>query len=215
MSVSCDVYFYKTITQLNLKNLYDTFNKFGFGSKTNIDIPNEASGLVPDKSYMSKRYGKYGWSRGVLLNLAIGQGELLVTPIQILNYINLLSTKGRSPNSHFVFVDNLPQNVKPELSSEIWNNIHDGLRSAIISRNGTGKKSDPKFNDFLVYGKTGTAENPHGENHAWFVGWADYNKAKYSIVVLLENAGSGGAVAAPMAKKVFEKIIENSGFASR
>ena len=215
ISVSCDVYFYKTVTQLNLKNLYDTFNQFGFGSKTNIDIPNEASGLVPDKGYMSKRYGKYGWSRGVLLNLAIGQGELLVTPIQILNYINLLSTKGRSPNSHFVFVDNLPQNVKPELSSEIWNNIHDGLRSAIVSRNGTGKKSDPKFNDFLVYGKTGTAENPHGENHAWFVGWADYNKEKYSIVILLENAGSGGAVAAPMAKKVFEKIIENSGFASR
>ncbi|MBT4927338.1 penicillin-binding protein 2 [bacterium] len=215
ISVSCDVYFYKTVTQLNLKNLYDTFNQFGFGSKTNIDIPNEASGLVPDKGYLSKRYGKYGWSRGVLLNLAIGQGELLVTPIQILNYINLLSTKGRSPNSHFVFVDNLPQNVKPELSSEIWNNIHDGLRSAIVSRNGTGKKSDPKFNDFLVYGKTGTAENPHGENHAWFVGWADYNKEKYSIVILLENAGSGGAVAAPMAKKVFEKIIENSGFASR
>jgi len=215
MSVSCDVYFYKTVTQLSLKNLYDTFNQFGFGSKTNIDVPNEASGLVPDKSYMSKRYGKYGWSRGVLLNLAIGQGELLVTPIQILNYINLLSTKGRSPNTHFVFVDNLPQNVKPELSSEIWNNIHDGLRSAIVGSNGTGKKSDPKFNDFVVYGKTGTAENSHGENHAWFVGWADYNKEKFSIVILLENAGSGGAVAAPMAKKVFEKIIENSQFASR
>ena len=215
MSVSCDVYFYKTVTQLSLENLYDTFKQFGFGSKTNIDIPNEASGLVPDKSYMSKRYGKYGWSRGVLLNLAIGQGELLVTPIQILNYINLLSTKGRSPNNHFVFVDNLPPNVKPELSSEIWNNIHTGLRSAIVSRNGTGKKSDPKLNDFLVYGKTGTAENPHGDNHAWFVGWADYNEEKYSIVILLENAGSGGTVAAPLAKKVFEKIIENSRFAAK
>ena len=66
-----------------------------------------------------------------------------------------------------------------------------------------------------ICGKTGTAENPHGENHAWFVGWADYNEEKYSIVILLENAGSGGAVAAPMAKKVFEKIIENSRFASR
>ena len=215
MSVSCDVYFYKTVTQLSLENLHDTFNQFGFGSKTNIDIPNEASGLVPDKNYMSKRYGKYGWSRGVLLNLAIGQGELLVTPIQILNYVNLLSTKGSSPNSHFVFVDNLPPNVKPELSSKIWNNIHNGLRSAIVGSNGTGKKSDPNFNDFLVYGKTGTAENPHGENHAWFVGWADYNEEKYSIVILLENAGSGGAVAAPLAKKVFEKIIENSRSASR
>ena len=115
----------------------------------------------------------------------------------------------------FVFVDNLPQNVKPELSLETWNNIHDGLRSAIVSSNGTGKKSDTRFNDFLVYGKKGTEEKQHGENHAWFVGWADYNSEKYSIVILLENAGSGGAVAAPMAKKVFEKIIENSRFASR
>ena len=84
MAVSCDVYFYKTVKQLNLSDLNKTFNDFGFGQKTKIDIPNETVGLVPDSDYMSKRYGKYGWSRGVLLNLAIGQGELLVTPIQVL-----------------------------------------------------------------------------------------------------------------------------------
>ena len=66
---------------------------------------------------------------------------------------------------------------------------------------------------FDLYGKTGTAENPHGDNHAWFVGWANFAETKYSIVVLLENAGSGGAVAAPMARKVFEKIILNGGIA--
>ena len=89
IAASCDVYFYKTVRNLKLGDLNKTFNQFGFGQKTKIDIPNEAIGLVPDSDYMKKRYGKYGWSKGVLLNLAIGQGELLVTPMQVLNYINL------------------------------------------------------------------------------------------------------------------------------
>ena len=215
MAASCDVYFYKTVRNLDLEDLNKTFNKFGFGQKTKIDIPNEAVGLVPDNEYMRNRYGKYGWSRGVLLNLAIGQGELLVTPMQVLNYVNLLATKGKSPNCHFVFVDNLPSNVSPNLKSQIWDNVHKGMREAIISQNGTGKKANINIEGFELYGKTGTAENPHGDNHAWFVGWADYNNEKYSIVILLENAGSGGTVAAPMAKKVFSKLILDIDFVSR
>ena len=215
MAVSCDVYFYKTVTQLSLGDLNKVFNQFGFGGKTKIDIPNEAIGLVPDSDYMKKKYGKYGWSRGVLLNLAIGQGELLVTPMQVLNYVNLLATKGNAPNVHFVFVEDLPPNSSPILKGQIWDNVHKGMRDAIISKNGTGKKADINVEGFDLYGKTGTAENPHGDNHAWFVGWADYKNKKYSIVVLLENAGSGGAVAAPMAKKVFDKLILNHDFVSR
>jgi peptidoglycan glycosyltransferase len=62
----------------------------------------------------------------------------------------------------------------------------------------------------IVFGKTGTAENPHGENHAWFIGWAELDDSKYSIVVLLENSGSGGTVAAPVARKVFAQISKNT-----
>ena len=209
MAMSCDVYFYKSIQQIDIDKLHDTFKQFGFGKKTNIDIPSESNGLVPNRKYLMKRYGKYGWSRGTLLNLAIGQGEILVTPIQVLNYINLIATKGSAPSCHFVMVDNLPSNSKPELEKEHWKQVHDGLRSAIISEKGTGKKSDPAIDGLNVYGKTGTAENPHGDNHAWFTGWAEYIGKKYSIVVLLENAGSGGSVAAPIAKKVFEQIIND------
>ena len=209
MAMSCDVFFYKTIQQIDIDQLHDTFKQFGFGNKTNIDIPNEAVGLVPNKDYLLNRYGKYGWSKGTLLNLAIGQGELLVTPMQVLNYINLVSTKGKSPACHFVMVDNLPDNSKPKLKKEHWNQVFDGLRLAIISKNGTGRKSDPAIDGLKVYGKTGTAENPHGDNHAWYTGWAEYFDEKYSIVVLLENAGSGGSVAAPIAKLVFEEIIKN------
>ncbi len=212
MAVSCDVFFYKTIRQVNLEKLNKTFKYFGFGQKTKIDMPNESMGLVPNRNYMKNRYGKFGWSKGVLLNLSIGQGELLVTPIQVLNYTNLLSTKGQSPSCHFVFVDNLPANVSPNLKSEVWDSIHKGMRDAVKDKNGTGKKADLNIKGFELYGKTGTAENPHGDNHAWFIGWAEYNDMKYSIVVLLENAGSGGGVAAPIARIVFDKLISSNDF---
>ena len=212
MAVSCDVFFYKTISQVTLEKLNEAFKYFGFGQKTKIDMPNESTGLVPNRNYMKNRYGKYGWSKGVLLNLSIGQGELLVTPLQVLNYTNLLSTRGQSPSCHFVFVDNLPSNVSPELKSEVWDSIHEGMRKAVKDKNGTGKKADPKINGLEMYGKTGTAENPHGDNHAWFIGWVEYYGKKYSIVLLLENAGSGGGVAAPMARIVFDKLISSNEF---
>ena len=214
ISMSCDVFFYKAVQLIDIDKLYNTFKQFGFGKKTKIDIPNELAGLVPNKAYMYQRYGKYGWSKGSLLNFAIGQGELLVTPIQVLNYINLISTRGNSPNCHFVIVDNLPENSNPQLEEIIWKQVFEGMRSAIADKKGTGRKSDPKIDGLIIYGKTGTAENPHGDNHAWFVGWAEYLNEKYSIVVLLENGGSGGAVAAPLARKVFTEIINNKLFTS-
>ena len=77
----------------------------------------------------------------------------------------------------------------------------------ITDEKGTGKAADPLNPKAKIFGKTGTAENPHGEDHAWFIGWMEYFGNSYSIVVLLENSGSGGAVAAPVAKNIFEKII--------
>ena len=209
MAISCDVFFYKAIQLIDIDILHDTFKMFGFGAKTNVDIPNEVSGLVPNRDYMYKRYGKYGWSKGALLNLAIGQGELLVTPIQILNFMNLIATKGKSPNCHFVFVDNLPNNSKPLFDEIVWQRVHTGMRKAIYDNSGTGKKANPQIDGVNVYGKTGTAENPHGNNHAWFSGWAEYQNKKYSLVILLENAGSGGAVAAPLAKKILIELFSN------
>ena len=126
-----------------------------------------------------------------------------------MNFINLIATKGTSPNCHFVFVDNLPVNSKPLFDEIVWQRVHAGMREAIYNNNGTGKKSDPNIDGVNVYGKTGTAENPHGDNHAWFVGWADYQNRKFSLVILLENAGSGGKVAAPLAKKIFSLLADN------
>ena len=206
---SCDIYFYKAVQYLELDQLAEMFVEFGFGEATQIDIPGEVDGLVPDKDYMNKRHGRYNWSKGALLNICIGQGEVLVTPIQVLNYLNLLATRGNAYRPHLVMVDELPVNEIPTLKDETWDRIISDMRLIITDENGTGKNAEPDIPGMLVYGKTGTAENAHGESHAWFIGWAEYADQKYSVVILLENAGSGGKVAAPIAKMIFNEIYKS------
>ncbi|MBH09429.1 MAG: penicillin-binding protein 2 [Candidatus Marinimicrobia bacterium] len=207
---SCDIYFYQAVQSLELNQLAEMFVEFGFGKPSKIDIPGEVNGLVPNKNYMNKRHGRYNWSKGALLNICIGQGEILVTPIQVLNYLNLLATKGLAFRPHLVMVDEPASNDIPEIKDETWDRIISDMRLTIIDENGTGKKAQPDILGMDVYGKTGTAENAHGESHAWFIGWAEYYYKKYSLVILLENAGSGGKVAAPIAKTIFKEIARSA-----
>ena len=107
-------------------------------------------------------------------------------------------------------VDNLPKNVEPKLNLEIWDQIKQDMENVIIHENGTGKIANPYLKNARVFGKTGTAENPHGKDHAWFIGWISFEREFYSVVVLMENAGSGGTKAAPIAKQVFKSIYKHS-----
>ena len=207
---SCDIYFYKTINYYDLDMLSESFRMFGFGKITNVDILNESSGIVPSSRFMNQRYGNFGWSKGAVLNICIGQGEILVTPIQVLNFTNLLATNGSAGTPHFVMVDNLPKNVEPKLNMEIWSQIKQDMENVIIHENGTGKIANPYLKNATVFGKTGTAENPHGKDHAWFIGWISFEREFYSVVVLMENAGSGGTKAAPIAKQVFKSIYKHT-----
>ena len=212
---SCDIYFYRTIQYYDLDKLAKYFRRFGFGNNTGIDIEGEAKGTVPTTAYMNKRYGRFGWSTGALLNFSIGQGEILVTPMQVLNYTNLLATRGNTYKPHFVMSDILKESVDSILPSEDWDRIIFDMGQVITHKNGTGKSADPLVLGAKVYGKTGTAENPHGEDHAWFIGWMSFLGNNYSIVILLENAGSGGAVAAPIAREVFNNIISQNNMVSK
>ena len=206
---SCDIYFYKTINYYDLNKLAKYFKLFGFGESTGIDIVGEYRGIVPTVEYMNDRYGRSGWSSGALLNFCIGQGEILVTPMQVFNYVNLITTKGNAPNPHFVNIEKLIEDKKPILKIETWERIIFDMEQVIYNISGTGKNADPNIPGTKIYGKTGTAENSHGEDHAWFIGWIHIGSSDYSIVVLLENAGSGGVMAAPVAKEVFYEIALN------
>mgnify|MGYP001182944901 CR=1 FL=1 len=207
---SCDIYFYKTIDYYNLDQLAKYFYDFGFGAPTGVDIENEYQGTIPDTEYMNDRYGRSGWSRGSLLNFCIGQGELLVTPMQVLQYLNLLAMKGETYQPHFVITENVHMVKKPNIKNKTWDKIRSDMYQVIYNEKGTGKKANIENLDVEIFGKTGTAENPHGEDHAWFIGWVEYLDNKISVVILLENAGSGGAVAAPIAKLVFSEVIQNN-----
>jgi len=208
---SCNVYFYETVQLINLKDWTETAKAFGFDKETQIDLPNELVGQIPDKEFFIKNYGRWGWSeRGVLLNLTLGQGDILVTPLQSLRYINHIASKGKKTaklklnlNKEIDFYDEI------ELSNQAWNRIHNGLYDVVNSDNGSGWRARQN-SDIKLFGKTSTAENPHGDPHAWFNGFFELNNQKFSIVVLVENGGGGGAVASPIAGKIVSFISKDS-----
>ena len=199
---SCNVYFYETVQLIKLAEWTNTAKIFGFNFKTDVDLPNELIGQIPDKEFFINTYGRWGWSeRGVLLNLTLGQGDILVTPLQSLRYINHIASKGKTAklklnaNKEIEYYENI------NFSEQTWQRVNDGLYDVVNSDSGSGWRAKQK-SEVKLFGKTSTAENPHGEPHAWFNGFFDHNGKTYSIVVLIENGGGGGAVASPIAGKI-------------
>lgn len=208
---SCNVYFYETVQLTNLKDWTETAKIFGFNEETEIDLPNELIGQIPDKEFFIKTYGRWGWSeRGMLLNLTLGQGDILVTPLQTLRYINHIASKGKKTAKLKL---NLNKEVDfyhdVELSNQTWDRVFNGLFDVVNSDGGSGWRARQN-SDIKLFGKTSTAENPHGDPHAWFNGFFELNNQKFSIVVLVENGGGGGAVASPIAGKIVSFITNNS-----
>jgi penicillin-binding protein 2 len=208
---SCNVYFFKLGLKIGLETWSKYSKIFRFGFKTGIDIPNENKGLVPTRDYFNKVFGENGWTKGNLANLAIGQGELLTTPLQIAQFAMILANKGIYHPPHLIekMYDFSEQRfiqfpVKTTFISEIsdksYNIVREGMRQVV--NGGTGELS--KIPGIEMAGKTGSAQNPHGETHAWFMAFAPYERPEVAISVILENAGGGGAVAAPVARKILE-----------
>ncbi len=207
---SCNVYFFNAIQSIPLNEWAELCRQFGFGQKTGIDLPSESLGNVPDEKYFNLRYGERGWTRGLKLNISIGQGEILVTPIQLLTYINLFFTNGSTKQPHFVESSKV-KNVKIEnISKRTWDRINSLLFRVVSDKKGTGQLADPHIDGLKIAGKTGTAENPHGDPHALFIGYAVKDDIKRSFVILLENAGHGGDKAAPLARKILSYIYNDS-----
>jgi penicillin-binding protein 2 len=211
---SCNVYFF----QLGLKIGLDAWSKYsqlyGFGTRTGIDLPGENKGLVPSITYFNKRYGKNGWTRGNLANLAIGQGELLTTPLQVAQYAMIIANKGTYYTPHLVkqfynyktkAFTSYP--IHKKKVTEISKDTYEIIRSAMkeVMEGGTGWFG--KVPGIEMGGKTGTAENPHGKPHAWFMAFAPYENPEVAISVIIENGGHGGAAAAPIARKFLEKYF--------
>ncbi len=223
---SCNPYFYNVFKNIldepgnifvvHPKNL-DTWAKyvksFGMGEKMGIDLYGERKGKIPDSKYYNRIYGQKRWAFTTIYSLSIGQGEILVSPIQMANIAASIANKGYYYVPHIAkkiegdTINSLfLQKKKTMIASENFTAIIEGMQQVVEAPGGTASRA--RIKDIAVCGKTGTAQNPHGEDHSIFIAFAPKNQPKIAISVFVENAGFGGTWAAPMASLVMEKYLK-------
>ena len=214
---SCDVYFY----QLGLACGMELFGQFmpqcRFGHLTGVDIPGEKNGISPSIEYFNERYGKNGWTKYLMNNLAIGQGEILVTPLQMAVLFAALANGGTIYKPHIVhkIIDenDIETEIMPQklatlpISKEDLQIIVDALGGVVGEEHGTA--SWMRIPGITIAGKTGTAQNPHGDDHAWFVCFAPADNPQIAVAVIVENAGHGSSIAAPVARDIIKFYFQD------
>ncbi|MFH2035290.1 MAG: penicillin-binding protein 2 [Candidatus Zixiibacteriota bacterium] len=215
---SCDVYFYQVGQMLGVDRWSEYARGCGFGVKTGIDIPGELDGIVPNSKYYDEKEGKGKWTPYLVLNLAIGQGEFTITPIQLAQFYCGLANDGKVYRPHLlkevIRQDGTVEEIKAVFSFKLpfsqktLQTLNEALKLVVQGDEGTARGQRNKL--YEISGKTGTAENPHGDNHSWFAAFAPSDDPKIAIVALVENAGHGSEIAAPLAAKIIRFYLEKS-----
>jgi len=220
---SCDVYFYQLGLKVGLEEWCRYAKLCGFAEKVGVDLPDEVKGFVPSLEYYNKKYGKGEWVKNLVINLSIGQGEILVTPLQMASFYCGLATDGTIYRPHILKEITSPDGRVSIAQSEVWRHLpfssatlgvlKEAMVGVVNDKDGTGVLA--QIPDVTVAGKTGTAQNPHGEDHAWFVGYAPAKDPKIVVAVVMENIGHGGTFAAPVAKRIIDKYLKRGIVAER
>ncbi|MBI4713128.1 MAG: hypothetical protein HY762_07510, partial [Planctomycetes bacterium] len=201
---SCNVYFFNIGKLAGAEAILKWAAEFGFGERTGIDLPAEARGLLPDPS-RGVSDGRV-WTPSDTLNISIGQGDLMVTPIQVVRMMAAISNGGYLVTPHIVRNGATEPPRKINVSKRTLNAVRQGLYSVVQAEGGTAHGSG--LAKFPVAGKTSTAELGAGKkSHAWFAGFAPHQKPKYAFVVMAENAGKGSEIAAPIAAGFMPEIM--------
>lgn len=217
---SCNPYFWNAFKSSIEKNGYGDKNKnfrttyekwrseimsFGFGSKLeDSDIYQQARGNIPSIKFYDKIYGETGWRSLTIRSLSIGQGEMLITPVQLANAICAIANKGYYITAHLNKNDSLLKNKHfPIPNKKFYQIVDEGMFRVVES----GTASGAKIAGIPFCGKTGTVQNNRGKDHAFFVGYAPRVNPKIVIAVIVENAGFGSTYAAPIAKSMIEQYM--------
>ncbi len=215
---SCDVYFYNVGLKLGVDRISKYAFSFGLGHKTGIDLPGEKSGRVPTRQWKYRRY-KEAWQKGETLNYSIGQGFLVVTPLQLARMIAAVANGGTLYQPEYLL--NQPPVIQGQLpiKSRMLEIVKHALRGVVADAHGTAKKC--RINGLSIAGKTGTAQvikqsrrkQDEGmswkfKDHALFVAFAPAENPQVAIAVVIEHGGHGGSAAAPVARAILERWLQ-------
>jgi len=187
--------------------------EMGYGYKLGVDLPSESRGFIPNPEFYSKSFRGSNWSANSIISIAIGQGEVLATPLQIANLASTIANRGWYITPHVVkeVKDTLldaryREKHTPSIKKEYYDVIAEGMRGAVLG--GTCRLAN--LPGLEVCGKTGTAQNPHGRDHSVFMGFAPYNDPKIAVAVYVENAGFGATYGVPIGSLIIEKYLNGS-----
>ncbi len=221
MAQSCDVFFYNAGLKVGAPAMAKYASAFGFGVATGIELGTEKLGLIPAPK--SLRKGKPPvWHAGETVNMSIGQGQLLATPMQIARFMSAIANGGvlwkprlvqriERPDRGVVWSDAGTVNGHVELNPAVWAFLRRSLWAVVNTSNGTGIAA--RIPGLDIAGKTGTAQtmanskSEKGQDHAWFASFAPARDPEVVIVVLVERGGHGGSMAAPIARQIYNAIF--------
>ena len=224
IQTSCNAYYanvFKSVmdkypsTEVSYKKWRSYLRAFGLGDELGIDLANENEGFVPDAAYYNRLYGEGHWNGHTIISLAIGQGELGITPMQMANMCASIANRGYYITPHLV--KSVEGNSRPHVSLEknpipidsgYFEMVVEGMRKVVQS--GTGRGVDFDRENYPVCGKTGTAQNPHGKDHSIFIAFAPKEDPKIALAVYVENVGFGSTWAAPIASLMIEQYLTDS-----
>lgn len=210
---SCNSYFYQAGLKIGIHDIVRYAQMFGFGEKTGIDLPYELNGLLPNPDWKLKQL-KEAWYPGDTVNLSIGQGYILVTPLQVLRFISAIANGGylvRPLICKSISGEGASYRMKKKLpiTEATLKFIRSAMKDVVNDPTGTGQLA--QIGSLIVCGKTATAQVSKGAPHSWFVGFAPYDKPQIAFVVCIEHGGGGGFVSARMAKEFLEYYFNKNG----
>lgn len=209
---SCDTYYYHLAKKVGIDTLAAWLRSCGFGHVTGVDLPTEAAGLVPDETW-SREVRGMPWIPGETISVGIGQGPVLVTPLQMATLYAGLANGGRVPRPHLMR-DEEPvfRLIKHRPESLVL--IRDALRDVVASKDGTAHHLS---GEVAIAGKTGTAQlmrevedKPYLKEHSWFAGYAPVDSPRVAVCVIVEQAGHGSEFAAPIAAEILRAAVRGN-----
>jgi len=218
IETSCNTFFFEMMKRIDVNTFSRWAHRFGFGERPDIDIPAAeiATGNVPDSAYFNDAYGVGDWNVGTPMNMGIGQGDVNVTPLELVRYVSAIAMGGALPTPHVVkrmvhsetgeVIESPARETEQlDVNPAYLELVRSGMRR-VISETSTWLE----IPDVPMAGKTGTAENSRGEDDSVFIMFAPVDDPQIAIAVLVENIGYGSTMAGPIASFMAEKYLTGS-----